>query len=228
MSDLEIEVEDAPFPDWMGPYSPARGMQHGLRFHGGELGVWSNTPTGKEFWTVQRNGSVDRLVRSVMQTWGGGRLLFLPNGYIIKPLPGADERGKRVFVGSFEGSVVLVDSDGMEFDLSSPSNQKPGGIWNGPTTLGLECAFEADGSLRCDWNHPDEYGGTEVSHHIVGGNAGRVRSFRVARPGESTGRVHISANGMVTTNCKVGSGWQTRFVCYVDPDSLDDWSHWLE
>jgi len=49
MSDLEIEVEDAPFLDWMGPYSPARGMQHGLRFHGGELGVWSNTPTGKEF-----------------------------------------------------------------------------------------------------------------------------------------------------------------------------------
>ena len=229
MSDLQIEVQKQPFLSWLGPYSPARGMSHGMRFPGGKLGVWSNTATGRELWTVQRNVAVDRLTKAVMQTWGGGRLLFLPNGYIVKPLPGNEDRNKRVLVGTFAGSVVLEDPEGEEFDLSDPWDDTPGSAWDGPSTLGLECALEADGSLRCNWSQPDEYGRTETSCRLAGPDAARARDFRAARPGDSTGRVHITANGCVTTNVNVGNaGWQTRFVCRVDPDELDDWSHWLE
>jgi hypothetical protein len=230
MSELEVEMERKPFDRWLGPYSPARGIQHGLRFHAGQLGVWSSTATHKEFWTVQRNASVDRLTRAVVQTWGGGRLLFLPNGYIIKPLPGGeDERGKRVVVATFSGELVLEDSDGVEFNFAEPWNPSPGAEWGGPSTLGLECVLESDGSLRCDWYHPDEFGRMSDSCYIAGPSAARARSFKAARPGEASGRVHITPNGYVTTNHQVRRGvWETRFLCFVDPNDLEDWSHWVE
>jgi hypothetical protein len=229
MSELRIEVEKKPFERWLGPYSPARGIQHGLRFHGGELGVWQGDATGKEFWSVQRNTSVDRLTRAVIQTWGGGRLLFLPNGYIIKPLPGDDERGKRVLVGTFTGPLVTSTKSGDEFDFSDPPNTRAGARWDGPSTIGLECVMESDGSIRCDWYHPTDFGRMGDSMMLVGPSAARARSFRAARPGEVSGRVHFTPNGHVTTNFQIRPKvWEARYVCFVDPNDLDDWAHWIE
>lgn len=228
MSELMVEVENKPFDRWMGPYSPARGIRHGLRFHERELGVWSGDATGSQFWSVMGT-SVKRLSKVVIQTWGGGRLLFLPNGYIVKPLPGDDERGKRVLVGTFTGALVVENEDGDQFDFSDPPDQRPGARWDGPTTLGLECVMESDGSVRCHWYHPDEYGRAGVSEVLVGPSAARARSFRAARPGESSGRVHITPNGHVMTNFQIRPKvWEARYVCYIDPSELDDWSHWIE
>lgn len=61
MSGIRIEVLRKPFDRWMGPYSAARGLRHGLRFHGGDLGVWVNGGSGSNFWTVLSNSSVERL-----------------------------------------------------------------------------------------------------------------------------------------------------------------------
>lgn len=228
MSGIEMEIFRKPFRRWMGPYSPARGFQHGLRFHQGALGVWHANAIGKEFSRVQRSGAVDRLTRAVIQTWGGGRLLFLPNGYIVKPLPGGDdERGKRVIVGTFSGSLVLVDGDGVEFDFAEPTNLRAGSQWEGPTTLGLECVMEPDGAVRCDWRHPDDYGRMRESKNLTGPSVARARSFRSARPGESSGRVHLTPNGHVTTNVKVRGNWEARYVCHIDLVELADWSHWI-
>jgi hypothetical protein len=229
MSELRIEVEKKPFRRWLGPYSPARGMQHGLRFHKGELGVWHGDATGKAFWSVAQNPSVDRLSRTVIQTWGGGRLLFLPNGYIIKPLPGDDERGRRVLVGTFTGALVMTTDDGDELDLSDPPDPRAGARWEGPNTIGLECVMESDGSIRCDWYHPSDYGRTGDSIVLVGPSAARARSFRAARLGESSGRVHFTPNGHVTTNYQIRPKvWESRSVCFVNPDDLEDWSYWID
>lgn len=229
MSGIRIEVLRKPFDRWMGPYSAARGLRHGLRFHGGDLGVWVNGGSGSNFWTVLSNSSVERLSRTVLQTWGGGRLLLLPNGYIVKPLPGDDERGKRVIVGTFSGPLVLANDDEDEFEFSDPPNQKPGARWDGPSTLGLECVMETDGSVRCDWYHPNDYGRMSDNAVLAGPSTARARSFRAARPGESSGRVHFTPNGHITTNVQIRPDvWEARYVCYVDPEDLGDWSHWIE
>jgi len=228
MSGIEIEVLKKPSPRWLGPYSPARGVQHGLRFHRAELGVWSGDVSGKTYWTVGRNASVDRLSRTVIQTWGGGRLLFLPSGFIVKPLPGDDERGKRVVVGLFSGSLSVTTEEGDEFDFADPPDQRPGARWDGPNTLGLECVMESDGSVRCDWYHTDDFGRISDSVILSGPSAARARNFRSARPGEASGRVHVTPNGHVTTNAKVRGNWEARYVCHIDTDEFEDWSHWAE
>jgi len=229
MTTIQIELEKKPFRRWMGPYSPARGLQHGLRFHRGDLGVWHGSATDKTFWPVEESGAISRLTRLVMQTWGGGRLLFLPNGYIIKPLPGGDdERGKRVIVGRFSGPVVLSPDEGDDLDFTAPPAPRAGARWDAPNTVGLECVLESDGSIRCDWYHPDNYGRLETTCQLCGPSASRARSFQAARPGETSGRVHVTPNGHVTTNCQIRSGvWEARYVCFIDPTKLGDWSHWI-
>ena len=41
----------------------------------------------------------------VRGTWGGGRVLLLPNGFVVKPLQNDDEVGRRVFIGNFVGHL---------------------------------------------------------------------------------------------------------------------------
>jgi len=229
MSGLDIRLRSKPFARWWGPYSPARGTKRGFRFHDNQLGVWHDAGSGLEFWTVQENAAVRGLTKLVLGEWGGGRLLFLPNGYIVKPLPGRDEdRCKRVVLGTFAGPLVLESPAGDELDLSDPWTAKPGDDWEGPSTIGLEVVMDERGALRCDWYHPDSSGRLDTWTQISGADASMVRGFRATRRIESAGRVHITPNGHIITNCNIGfDRWRCRYVGFLGPRAIGDWSKWI-
>jgi len=89
-----------PFPRWMGPYSPSRGNKSGFRIKAGKIKTWDEN--GAE-WPVVECAGIKSIVSLVTNHWKGGRVLFLPNGFVIKPLQDDDEVSKRVLIGRFSG-----------------------------------------------------------------------------------------------------------------------------
>jgi len=216
-----------PFRRWMGPFSPARGTRSGFRFHGGRLGTWVEDREVRGFWSLKASPSVRALQKLVIDEWGGGRVLFLPNGYLVKPLQGDHERGKRSYIGRFSGRVMLERPDGSEFDLSSPG-VTPGRPWPGPKTTGLECYVDRAGSPVCSWYHPAEYGRDEIERRLASPDPILAEGFRLCRPGDIGGRVRITANGHVITNRQErDQSWTTLYVGWIDPASWGDWNHWI-
>jgi hypothetical protein len=223
-----FEPEPRPFPQWMGPFSPARGIKSGFRFHEGRLGTWVSTQTGNAFWqTVDCQGarSIASLVRA---EWGGGRVLLLANGFVIKPLQD-EEVGRRVLIGRFHGSIVLARPNQSTFDLSRPGNLTPGDVWPGPSTTGLECAIQQNGSLICSWYHPTPLGRDEISEQLHDSDSSLAAGFRRARPGNHGGRIRVTANGHVITNRQDENGdWRTIYVGRIDPTNWANWQRWIE
>ena len=218
-----------PFRRWWGPFSPARGRQSGFRFHQGRLGAWVDDGDGRGFWSVQQTSGARALQQAVLNEWGGGRLLLLPNGLVVKPLQGDDERGRRVLVGQISGDVVLEMPSGARFNMAQPSILQPGSPWQGPTTTGLECVLQQNGSLSCTWYHPTEHGRDEETHVVSKAHAALAQGFRSARPGDTAGRVRVTANGHVITNKKAQGGcWETRYVGHVLPGNWPHLKEWIE
>lgn len=223
MTGLTFEAERRPFPRWWGPFSPARGKYSGFRFHAGRLGTWVENQIGREFWPLLESHGVKSIARLVLDHWGGGRVLLLPNGAVIKPLQGDFEVGQRALIGRFGGPVVLERPEGGVFDLSTPGRLSPGDPWPGPKTTGLECAILPDGSLECIWYHPSTLGRDTVREQLHGPDRQLASSFRRARPMDSGGRVRVTANGLVITNRQEQDGtWVSVFVGQITPES---WSH---
>lgn len=216
-----------PFKRWMGPFSPARGRYSGFRFHAGRLGTWVDDGEVRGFWSIADGPGVRAVQNLVTDEWGGGRVLFLPNGYLVKPLQGDLERGRRVFIGHFSGSVVLERPDGSPFDMSAPGTAA-GHRWPGPKTTGLECHVDAAGIPVCTWYHPAEYGRNELERPLTRPVPGLASGFRSCRAGDTGGRVRVTANGHVITNRQNPDGsWTALYVGWIDPASWGDWSHWI-
>jgi|GEM_PF-700849 len=152
-----------------------------------------------------------------MYHWRGGRVLLLPNGYVVKPLQEESERGQRVLIGEFDGPVALRTPAGIVFDLNNPGRLAPGSPWLGPSTTGLECVMKGDGSLECKWYHPTGYGSETMRRTLTRSDHRLAQGFRSARPGDTVGRVRITANGHVITNFNTGVGWVPRYVGRVEP-----------
>lgn len=229
MSAFVFRPERRPFPRWMGPFSPARGRYSGFRFCEGRLGTWVEGDAGSRFWPVEDGPGSRDIAYLVLREWGGGRVLLLPNGFVVKPLPGDEESGCRVLIGRFYGSVVLERPDGTRFDLESPGYLEPGNPWPGPKTTGLECTIDYSGTLTCTWCHPTQCGRDEVRERLRGPDRVLAAGFRRGRLGNSGGRVRITANGHVITNRKeVDDTWASIYVGYVDPRSWAGWEHWIE
>lgn len=220
-------------PRWWGPYSPARGTRSGFRFHRGKLGAWVQSGDGTAFWEVESSEGAERLTEMVLRRWGGGRVLFLPFGLVVKPLPGGwngneDDVGKRVLLGVYDGPLRLRSPWGDRFDASNPEGLKPGDPWTGPSTIGLECVLERGGALRCHWSHPTRWGSETVSELLRGPDAKLYRRFRTARPGDVAGRVRVCAGGVVLTNRQTRFGdWEAvylgRVSCDLDNSKLKSW-----
>jgi hypothetical protein len=207
MSELEIEVARKPFTRWWGPYSPRRGRT-GLTLSGRQISVAEpiSDGTGTIEWILAANRSVERFIDVVRSEFGGGRLLFLPSGHIIKPSAEEDERCIRYLVGWFTGSLRFHSPQRVGiFDLAKPGALRAGDDWPGPKTIGLESVLETDGSLRCNWTHPD--GGDRLAQEqwISDPDPALAADFRKARRGTGVGRVHVTANGHLYTNWQVGS-----------------------
>ena len=229
MSSLIFESLPRPYPRWLGPFSPARGTRSGFRFHQGRLGTWVTQKSVREFWPVSDGTGVRQLTKVVREAWGGGRVLFLPNGFVVKPLQSDDEVGRRALIGRFRGSITLERPGGTMFDLGNPGTIRPGQVWPGPNTTGLECAIKLDGSLECTWYHPAPYGRELVSNFLRAPDKSLASGFRAARPGQSGGRVRITANGHVITNRKIGyDEWVSVYVGWVEPRSFGKWDDWIK
>jgi hypothetical protein len=229
VSVLNFEPEAKPFPRWMGPFSPARGTLSGFRLHQRELGTWVGDEAGRGFWSVREGAGAAAIANLVRSEWGGGRVLLLPNGFVVKPLQTDEEVGRRAIIGRFHGPVALETAHHGLFDLSDPGVLRPGDPWPGPRTTGLECAIQSDGSLACSWYHPTRLGRDEVSESLRTSDRVLAAGFRAARPGDAGGRVRITANGHVITNRQERDGaWTCLYVGFVDSSSWASWEHWVE
>ena len=212
----------------MGPFSPARGTRSGFRFHQGRLGTWVVDQPDMSFWRLVDSQGARDITALVRKKWGGGRVLLLPNGFVVKPLQNDSEVGLRALIGRVTGVIVLEKSDGSVFDLSKPGTLSPGNPWLGPTTTGLECTLRTDGSLLCNWYHPTSLGRDEVSEVLLGPDHVLAAGFRAARPGSAVGRVRVTANGHVITNRQEPAGdWVTRYVGRINAALLKDWGVWI-
>lgn len=212
-----------PFPRWWGPFSPSRGVHSGFRFLAGRLGTYVNTPHGRDFWTVRTNSAVEALEQLAVRRYGGGRVLLLANGLVIKPLQNDAEVGQRVVIGKFKGPIVLERPGGSTFDMDSIGGLTAGAMWDGPTTTGLEAVLNANGSVECFWYHPDELGRVTESEILFPANADLANAFQRARGGDTVGRVRITANGHLITNRQVG--WRQWKCLYVGRIPVEQWPH---
>lgn len=217
MTSFRFQGFSAPFARWMGPYSPSRGTYYGFRVRDGDVGTWMDDRRGvREFLPLAPSSGARDLADLVLRHFGGGRILLLPFGLVIKPLAEADEIGKRVVIGRFAGPVVVSGPNGRRFDFSAPGRLKPGDPWQGPGTTGLECTLTTAGALECCWYHPSRYGREETRMQLVPPQASLLNGFRRARPGDSAGRVRVTANGLVTTNRQEYDGsWSRWYVGQV-------------
>ncbi len=225
---LKFTAVSKPFPRWWGPFSPARGTRSGFRFHDRRLGTWVDDDEGLSFWFIAPSAGVAVLEKLVLDHFRGGRVLFLPNGSVVKPLQQDIERGRRVYLGEFTGDVVLEKSEGGTFSFASPGALRPGDVWSGPSTTGLECVIKNSGALECKWYHPTEHGRDTETKQLTPPSATLAQGFRAARPGESAGRVRVTARGHVITNRQVRGVWQCLYVGRIDSAKWPDLDEWFE
>lgn len=221
-----FQPEAFPFPRWLGPYSPARGNNSGFRIRGGQLGAHVVTDGGREFWTAQQTRGVLDLVQLIKAHWQGGRIVFLPNGFVVKPLQSDSE---RVLIGRSSGSLVLHGDGCQVLDFSNLRHLTPGSSWPGPGTIGLEGTIRSDGSLTSEWYRLTDYGQEETQEVIAGPNTPLFEGFQKARPGENSGRVRITIGGHVITNRDGRDGsLQPHYIGRVAPPIFRNWERWIE
>jgi len=227
MTTFQFEPESTPYPYWLGPFSPARGTSTGFRFHYRKLGTWVNAPNSREFWVIKDSSAVRKLSNNILHHWNGGRILFLPNGLIIKPLQDY-EVGKRVIVGRFNGPITLQKPNGQLFDMSVPGRITPGDMWPGPNTTGLECILKDNGALICIWQRPTNEG-SEIEEVVIQGPDPQLRSaFQRARPGDSAGRVRVTANGHIITNREERGYWRPMYIGQISPKNWPHREIWIQ
>jgi hypothetical protein len=221
---FEFTAFREPFPEWHGPYSPARGTTSGFRIRGGRLKTVVDTEDGREEWIVSQSIGARSLQELVCRQWIGGRVLLLPNGLVIKPSPQGD--GQCWVIGQIHGPVVLEAPDGSEFDLHDPGSLEAGDIWPGPTTTGIECVINGStGALRAEIRIPTPTGCLRGDHEVVGPDGSLARGFKIARPGDHAGRVRVTANGHVITNRNQRGHWE---CVYVGRINVAKWAHHQE
>lgn len=221
-----FQPETFPFPRWYGPYSPARGTNSGFRIRSGLLGATVVSENGQEFWTAQQTQGVFDLVHLVKTHWQGGRVVLLPNGFVVKPSQNDTE---RVLIGRASDALMLTGENCAVFDFSNLRHLTPGSAWPGPGTIGLECAIRADGSLMSRWYRPTEYGQEETQELITGPNPPLIEGFQRARPGESSGRVRVTVGGHVITNREGREGdFRSYYVGRILPSIFRNWERWIE
>lgn len=225
---MQFQELQLPYPKWLGPYSPSRGTKAGLRVRGRRLGVWVGDDFGASFWQVELSQGAERLSKIVTDTWGGGRVLLLASGLVVKPLQNDSDRGRRVVVGYYSGPIRLNRADGGIFDFSDPGQLEPGDPWPGPSSTGLECILDDTGALSCVWRHPSRYGWDFERRALRRSDQKLALAFRAARPFDRAGRVRLTENGCLITKARSRDGdWNCRFVAKIDPPALSDWSEWI-
>ena len=121
---FEFTPYSQPFPEWHGPYSPARGDDWGFRVRGGLLMTVVATEDGQEEWVVRQAEGAELLQQIVRSHWGGGRVLLLPNGLVVKPNPDESDShrfGDVQYASEEWGSSASEDESEEETDCDDES-----------------------------------------------------------------------------------------------------------
>ncbi|HXF52180.1 MAG TPA: hypothetical protein VNM43_10910 [Dehalococcoidia bacterium] len=189
----------------------------------GRLGAWHHW----QFWPLLETPGVRALRELVSTFWGGGRILLLPWGDVVKPLQDDQDIGKRVLIGHYSGSIVFDRPEGRPLELGVDTPTDPGAPWDGPHHVGLECTIDPTGTLACTWYHPSRLGWSGVRHRLWGPDSALARGFRKARPYHSGGRVHVLPGGIVVTMVQRGANWEARVVGRIDPAQIEIKIGWL-
>jgi len=220
--------ESEPYLRWKGPFSPSRGKYTSLRVRGGGLKAYFDSKDESASWELEKSAGIQSLVDTVTRVWGGGRVMLLPTGHVIKPLQD-QEVGIRKLIGRFTGPLIFRRHDGGSFDLDLETNRlAPGDLWHGIKNIGVECIIQEGGVLSCRWYHPTVYGKEEIRIELLHDSPERHIAFQKARQGDTYGRVHVLPNGAVITNHQTFLGeWEAKFVCKISPSSWGSWEHWI-
>jgi len=223
---MKFQTETFPFPRWSGPYSPARRTNSGFRIRSGMLGATAATDSSQEFWTAKQSTGVLSLIELIQTHWLGGRVVFLPNGFVVKPLPNDSE---RLLIGRASDALILSGESCAALNFSNLRHLPPGSPWPGPATIGLECAIRPDSSMACSWYRLTDYGQEETQEMIVGPSAALSEGFMRARPGETSGRVRMTIGGHVITNRQERDGsLYPHYVGRVSSSIFSNWERWIE
>jgi len=224
---FEFRALSHPFPRWFGPYSPACGTTSGLRIQLGVLGTYVTTPTGQQRWVAHQCAGVQQLQTLVVSRWGGGRVLLMPNGWVIKPDPTGN--GIRWAIGRFSGPLILQRGDGTFFNMASPGALTPGMHWLGPDTTGLECTLDNTGAIQARSTIPTAFGEIITEIPLVPRDAQLARGLALARPGCGRARVRVTENGhVITKRDEAASGWTSVYVGFIDPSRWPHDEEWVE
>lgn len=215
--------EPKPFRLWLGPFVAARGWTADFRVRSKKFGAIVRTTNGERFWSAVETRGLKQMTALVCANWSGGRVLLLPDGHVVKPLQEEDERGRRVLIGRYRGAFALRKTDGSQFDLGTADDYQPGSPWLGPSSIGLECKIQEDGSLHCTWWQHLSHGAFERTMQVCGPDRELFRGFRAARPGMTRGRVLVTISGHVITKNEIESNdWRSVYVGRID---LKNWIH---
>ena len=225
-----------PYPLWHGPYAVVPGRSNGMRVRRGaiEAQLWRNGYC--ETWVIDDSPGARSLVALVQASYGGGRLLLLPNGAVIKPVPRSSE-GERRLLGHWWGSLTLVSPFGQRICTTeanvlaharsdSPRSIRPGDPWPGPATTGLRCRLDPSGSLFARTWQASQWGRTEVEYPIAAANSLLSMCYRLAGGHGSGGSVRLLEGGHVVMPYHDTDGGMARYVGYVLPSSLPSISDW--
>jgi hypothetical protein len=212
-----FEFEPLPFSEWRGPYKPGRGTMTGLRVRWESIGAWFNGT----WWPLVPTTGTRKLVQLVQSRWGGGRILLLPWGDVVKAPQGTPPS----HIGRWRGSVAFMTPYG-HFDIKERAIRlSPGDLWEAPHHIGLECIITERGGIFCEWDLLVPRGTETVRKELWRPNRDLAQGFREARPCDTRGRVHVLPGGVVVTVASSVDGWETRFVGMVDTEDalLADW-----
>lgn len=183
------------FPQWKGPYSPARGVNCSLRVRDSRLWGFNSATFGVEAMQSPC-AAANELADFVATRWGGGRILIVPWGHVIKPF-GDDDCIRRVVIGRWVGP-------GPFSHLRANPKLEPGQRWSGPHTSGLECRFKADASLANSASTPTNYGAIEQEFTVSQPSPDLRKAFQRSRAGDANGRLRVHEDGAVTTPTEEG------------------------
>ena len=226
----------APHPKWHGPYSVVPGRSSGLRVRRGaiEAQLWRNGYA--ETWVIDDSKGNRSLIATVQATYGGGRLLLLPNGAVIKPVASSSE-GERRLLGHWWGTLTLVSPLGQRICTTeanllvhprggTPRSLRPGDPWPGPSTTGLRCRIDPSGALYAKTWHASRWGRTEVDASVSGTSRLLFTSYLLAGGHRSGGSVRLLEGGHVVMPSHDAGGGLARYVGYVPPSTLPTISDW--
>ena len=212
-----------PIPYWSGPYSPAAGKMTGMRVRKGYAGAWCDTIVGLKFFHFEKSNGADSLSSLVKVNFNdGGRIVILPNGYVIKPENDKVKVGYQRLIGKIKGEITIPQIY-ENFVLGPTSKFEAGSKWKGPHGGAIRCTIKDDGSIHTKWSVPNDKGASEYKKQLTGPNLTLLSQVEsIEKKIGAKGRVYYWYGGHLTT------ADHQLYIGKVACNTLDANTDWFE